>query len=94
MNKFSYTALIEPVVDHGGAFVSFPYDIKELFHKGRVKANVLFDNTPYSGSIVNMGIKNQNGSICYIIGIRKDIKKNINKFPGDYVDVVVTVEKN
>lgn len=93
MPKFSYTALIEPVLDHGGAFVRFPYDIRKLFHKGRIKADVLFDNVPYSGSIVNMGVKNQDGSICYIIGIRKDIQTKINKFPGDSVHVIVTIEE-
>ena len=26
---------------------------------------------PYDGSIVNMGVKNADGTICYIIGIRQ-----------------------
>ena len=33
-----------------------------------------FDGIPYDGSIVNMGVKNPDGSVCYIIGILKSIR--------------------
>ena len=36
-----------------------------------------------------MGIKNGDGSVCYIIGIRKDIRKKIGKQPGDTVTVKI-----
>ena len=36
-----------------------------------------------------MGVKNQDGSICYILGIRKDIRKQLNKDIGDSVEVTV-----
>ena len=36
-----------------------------------------------------MGVKNEDGSICYIIGIRKDIRNKINKQPGDKVKVKI-----
>ena len=49
----------------------------------------LFDGEPYEGSVVNMGVKNEDGSICYIIGIRKDIRKKIGKEPGDTVEVII-----
>jgi len=39
---------------------------------------------------LNMGIKNGDGSICYIIGLRKDIRSKIDKQPGDSVKVIVT----
>ncbi|MCI9307316.1 MAG: DUF1905 domain-containing protein, partial [Lachnospiraceae bacterium] len=42
---------------------------------------------PYDGSIVNMGVKNEDGSICYLIGIRKDIRAKIKKQPGERVHV-------
>ena len=48
-----------------------------------------FDGVPYSGSIVNMGLKNEDGSVCYIRGIRKDIRQKIHKQPGDRVFVTV-----
>lgn len=75
----------------GGAYVRFPYDIRKEFGKGRVKVHATFDCTPYEGSIVNMGVKNSDGSICYIIGIRKDIRKKIGKQIGDKVTVTCTV---
>ena len=39
-----------------------------------------------------MGVKNPDGSVCYIIGIRKDIREKIGKQPGDRVFVTVTEE--
>ena len=87
---YKFEAVIEPVPDKGGAFVRFPYDIRAEFGKGRVKAEITFDGEPYSGSIVNMGVKNEDGSVCYIIGIRKDIRSKIGKQPGDTIFVTVT----
>lgn len=86
---YEFEAVIQPVPEKGGAYVRFPYDIRKEFGKGRVKAEITFDGAPYSGSIVNMGIKNDDGSICYIIGIRKDIRSKIGKQPGDTVKVTV-----
>lgn len=86
---YEFQATITPVPEKGGAYVRFRYDIREEFGKGRVKAEITFDGEPYSGSIVNMGIKNEDGSICYIIGIRKDIQAKIGKGPGDVVNVTV-----
>ena len=86
---YLFDAVIEPVPDKGGAYVRFPYDIRKEFGKGRVKAEITFDGEPYSGSIVNMGVKNEDGSVCYIIGIRKDIREKIGKQPGDTVKVTV-----
>jgi hypothetical protein len=36
-----------------------------------------------------MGVKNKDGSVCYIIGVRKDIRAKIGKQPGDAVKVTV-----
>ena len=68
----------------------FPYDIRQEFGKGRVKVHVTFDGIPYDGSIVNMGVKNEDGSICYIIGMLKEIRNRLNKQPGDTVHVTVS----
>ena len=86
---YQFQAVIEPVPDKGGAYVRFPYDIRKEFGKGRVKAEITFDGKPYCGSIVNMGVKNPDGSICYIIGIWKEIRNKIGKQPGDQVTVTV-----
>lgn len=84
-----FYAVIEPVPDKGGAFVRVPVDIRKEFGKGRLKVEATFDGVPYTGSIVNMGIKNADDSICYIIGIRKDIRSKIGKQPGDSVHVTI-----
>ena len=59
------------------------------FGKGRVKIHATFDGEPYDGSIVNMGVKNADGSVCYILGILKDIRTKIGKQPGDTVRLTV-----
>lgn len=86
---YEYDAVIQKVHDQDGAYVIFPYDVREEFKKGRVKVHATFDGEPYDGSIVNMGVKNDDGSICYIIGIRKDIREKIGKQPGDTVKVTI-----
>ena len=86
---YEFQAKIEPVPEKGGAYVRFPYDIRKEFGKGRVKAEITFDGEPYSGSIVNMGVKNEDGSICHIIGITKAIRAKIGKGDGDTVHVVI-----
>lgn len=53
---YEFEATIHPVPDKGGAYVIFPYDIREEFDKGRVKVHARFDGHPYDGSIVNMGV--------------------------------------
>jgi len=93
MNKkvYKYDAIIQSSeIGSGGAYVPFPYDIRAEFGKGRIKVHATFDGIPYDGSVVNMGVKNADGSICYIIGILKDIRKQIGKQSGDVVNVTVT----
>ena len=63
------------------AYVEVPFDIKELFGKGRLLVHATFDGVPYDGQIVRMGIP------CYIIGVRKDIRKKMGKTFGDMVHV-------
>jgi len=91
MNKkiYKYEAIIQNA-GNGGAYVSFPYDVRAEFGKGRVKVLATFDGEPYNGSVVNMGVKNDDGSVCYIIGILKDIRAKIGKQPGDTVKVTIT----
>ena len=88
--KYEFETTIQKVPDQDGAYIAVPFDIREEFGKGRVKVHSTFDGEPYDGSIVNMGVKNEDGSICYIIGIRKDIRAKIGKQAGDTVKVSVT----
>ena len=76
---YSFESLIySSEVGKGGAYVVFPYDIRKEFGAGRVKVQAMFDGVSYEGSIVNMGVKREDGSICCILGIRKDIGDRVN----------------
>ena len=86
---FKFEAVIQKVPDIDGAYVAVPYDIKAVFGKRRLAVNITFDGEEYKGSIVNMGVKNPDGTVCYIIGIRKDIRAKISKQPGDVVKVTI-----
>ncbi|MDR2908806.1 MAG: DUF1905 domain-containing protein [Oscillospiraceae bacterium] len=91
MNKktYQFTSVIQKAPDQDAAWVEVPFDIRKEFGKGRVKVSATFDGEPYEGSIVNMGVKNPDGSVCYIIGIRKEIRAKINRQPGESVFVTV-----
>ena len=85
--KFSAAICVDK--ESGGVYVVFPYDIKKEFGKGRVKVHATFDGIPYDGSIVNMGVKDENGNICYVIGILKAIRERLGKGDGDIVEVQI-----
>lgn len=76
--------------DMDAAYVEVPFDIKALFGKGRLAVHATFapqgcgpqhDGVPYDGQIVKMGTP------CYIIGVRKDIRKQLGMSFGDMVHV-------
>lgn len=81
--KYEFQAVIKKVPDINGAYIEFPYDVREEFGKGRVKVNAAFDGAPYQGSLVRMGTPG------HIIGVRKDIREAIGKQPGDVVNVTI-----
>ncbi len=87
--QYEYDAVIADAGGQGGAYVPFPHDVRAEFGKGRVKVHATFDGAPYDGSVVNMGVRNADGTVCYILGIRKDIRAAIGKQPGDTVHVTV-----
>lgn len=89
MKKYEYDTVIHEIPEKGGAYVTFPWNIKEEFGKGRMKVHVEFDGIPYDGSIVNMGIYDENGNVCYIIGLLKKIRAELKKGEGDSVHVIV-----
>ncbi len=86
---YEYESLLYDAEGSGGAYVIFPYDIRKEFGRGRVKVHAEFDGEPYDGSIANMGVKNADGSVCYIIGVCKEIRVRIGKHPGDVVRVTI-----
>ena len=84
-----FTATILRNGDMDAAYVAVPVDIRKEYCKGRLKVEATFDGEPYSGSVVNMGVKDADGNICYIIGITKTIRQKIGKTFGDTVEVVL-----
>lgn len=80
---YEFNAIIKKVPDINGAYIEFPYDVKEEFGKGRVYVKATFDGIEYLGSLVRMKTP------CHIIGIRKDIREQINKQPGDTIHVTI-----
>lgn len=87
--KFEYDEVIHETPDNGGAYVIFPWNIREVFGKGRVRVHAAFDGVPYDGSIVNMGVKDSQGNICYVIGVLKSIREKLGKKDGDSVHIVI-----
>ena len=87
--QYEYDAVIRELPEKGGAYVVFPWNIREEFGKGRVKVHATFDGIPYNGSIVNMGVKNEDGSVCYILGMLKAIRAQLGKGDGDTVHMVI-----
>ena len=86
---YEYDAILHEVPDNGGAYVVFPWNIRKEFGKGRVKVHAEFDGISYEGSIVNMGLKDEMGEICYMIGVLKAIRQKIGKKDGDTIHVVI-----
>ena len=74
-------------LDQRGEFVERKlYEYDGVIHE---KVHAEFDGFPYDGSIVNMGLKDKNGNVCYIIGLLKVIRKQMKKGDGDSVHVVI-----
>ncbi|MGM9918293.1 MAG: DUF1905 domain-containing protein [Lactimicrobium massiliense] len=88
--EYSFSAILHEIPDKGGAYIIFPYDIRREFGKGRVRVHAEFNGIPYDGSIVNMGVKDEHGKICYIIGVLKSIRKQLGKKDGDSIQVKIT----
>lgn len=80
---YEFDAVIKKVPDIDGAYIEFPFDVREEFQKGRVKVHAVFDGVPYDGSLVRMKTPG------HIIGLRKDIRQIMGRQPGDTVHVTI-----
>ena len=94
MRRFEYDAVLHETPDSGGAYVVFPWDIRKTFGKGRLKVSARFDGVSYSGSIVNMGVKNPDGSVCFVIGVLKTIRSKLDKHDGDVIHAVIETNED
>lgn len=88
--RYEYDAALHELKDSGGAYVVFPWDLRKETGKGRLKVHATFDGIPYDGSIVNMGLKHPDGSVCYILGVLKAIRTALGKGEGDPIHVIIT----
>lgn len=82
-DTYTFDAVIQKVPDIDGAYVEIPFDVKAVFGKGRVPVRATFDGVAYDGSLVRMKTP------CHILGLRKDIRAQIGKQPGDTVHVTL-----
>lgn len=80
MKEYRFIATLEDA-GGGGVFVTFPYDVKKEFGKGRVPISCTFDGEPYRGTMVKYGTPH------HIIIMLKAIREKLNKKAGDTVDV-------
>ena len=92
--EYTFDAVLHEIPENGGAYVIFPWDIRKEFGKGRVKVHAAFDGVPYDGSVVNMGVKGENGEVCYVIGVLKAIRKKLGKKDGDTIHVTISEREN
>ena len=75
--RYAFDAVIQKVPDLDGAYVEFPYDVRQEFGRGRVKVRATFDGIPYDGSLVRMGTPG------HIIGVLKEIRRQLGKQPAN-----------
>lgn len=81
----TFTAPIE-ASSSGGAYVVVPFDVEAHFGSKRVPVQATFDGAPYRGSLVRMGTPD------HILIVRKDVREQIGKQPGDEVTVTVALD--
>jgi hypothetical protein len=67
----------------GGAFVTIPFDVEQIFGAKRVPVKATIDGEAYRGSLVRMGGPD------HLLIVLKEIRERIGKQPGDEVDVVL-----
>ncbi len=83
-NLIEFTGVMDAVEGYPkNGSVVFPFDLKETFGKKSVKVKITYDGIEYRGLLKSMG------GDCVWCLIRKDIRAQIGKQPGDLVHVTV-----
>ena len=83
MKKYKFKAKIQ-AGERGGAYVFFPFDVEREFRtKGKVPVKTTLDRMPYTGSIMRYGFPQ------HMLGVSKEIREQIGKKPGDFIEVVL-----
>jgi hypothetical protein len=81
--KQTFRAKLESAGASGGAFVTVPFDVEQVYGKKRVKVKALIGGVPYRGSLVRMG------SECHILPVLKEIRTQLGKAIGDEIECEV-----
>jgi Bacteriocin-protection, YdeI or OmpD-Associated/Domain of unknown function (DUF1905) len=81
-DKHRFQAIIQNAGD-GGAFVTIPFDVVQVFGKKRVKVKAWINGEPYRGTLVRMG------EPFHVLIVLKEIRVKIGKSFGDEVEVIV-----
>jgi len=84
-----FKAIIKQSGNMNAAFVEFPFSTEELFNKkGQVKIKAVFDGkVEYRGSLAKMK------SNSHILGLTREIRKELGKTFGDEISVSLTEDK-
>ena len=80
--KRKFRAVIENA-GGGGAYVSVPFDVEQVFGKKRIKVKATLQGEPYRGTLVRMGGPH------HMLPVLKEIREKIGKSFGDEIEVVV-----
>lgn len=89
MKTYKFKAEIKKHPKVNAAFIEFPYSVEEEFGtKGQVKVRVEFDGYEYRGSLAKMRHH------CHCVSIIQEIRKAINKEPGDIIQVVLKKDES
>jgi hypothetical protein len=78
--NYQFHAVIEDA-GVGGAYVTIPFDVEDVFAKKRVKIKAIIDGEPYRGTLVRMGGPH------HMLPVLKEIRQRIGKSFGDSVAV-------
>ncbi len=80
--KQKFSAVIEDA-GGGGAYVSIPFDVEEIFGNKRPKVKATIQGVPYRGTLVRMG------GPYHLLPVLKEIREKIGKSFGDEIEIEV-----
>jgi hypothetical protein len=80
--KQKFRAVIEDA-GGGGAYVSIPFDVEQIYGNKRPKVKAMIQGVPYRGTLVRMG------GASHLLPVLKEIREKIGKSIGDEIEVEV-----
>lgn len=84
-SKQKFRGVIEDAGD-GGAFVSIPFDVEQVFGNKRPKVKATIEGVPYRGTLVRMG------GPSHMLLVLKEIREKIGKSFGDEIEIELEVD--